>query len=133
MAGRNRIGVWIILSVAVACGCGKPEAELIRSAMSGAAQQTPRSPQEVIVAEGFKLDVTEAEARAYTDRLLSTLRERRDVELPGYVDYQLLANIALRGMGQSRTKEVLIQGFVQGVTARPQGVFEGALQQAAEF
>src|SRR5687767_12295803 len=95
MSRRMAIGAWVVLPLIAVAGCGTQQPGRSGSAGSGS---SPSLPQSAVFAAGCKIDVTEGEARAYADKLMSALRRRRVEELRSLIDYELTAKIASRGL-----------------------------------
>jgi hypothetical protein len=133
---RRSSGAWefAVLTAIVAAGCSEKQSESSRASIPGAsAPSDPKTPQEVLAAEGCRIDVTDDEARAFADRFVAALRAKRHDEMKEMVDYQLLLKIALRGAPDKRDADGYREGFVQSIQERNGGPFNEAMTLNAEF
>jgi len=128
-AFRNAVLAALIVAPAMtAGGCTRQEMALLNS--SG---PVPKTPQEVLEAEGCKVDVTEAEALAFSDQLLAALAERRLNDVQEMSDFRVLVKIATRGTSNRQAAELFEKGFLSNLPVNKGGIFEGPLSQNAAF
>lgn len=121
----NRVGLFVACLLGVA-GCTKYERDAFDRLTSSPG---PSTPQEVVAAEGCRLDVTEDEARAYFGRLKTAVDGRQHETLLSLIDYNILGKVGVRGGKDRRSAEQFVEGFREGAGRNPGGMFHQILEQ----
>jgi tetratricopeptide (TPR) repeat protein len=122
----------IVLSIVVAApaigGCNRQEepAKTVPSAKGV-------TPEQAVLAEGYKLDVTDAEARSFGERLVAVLNERRTDELPQYFDFELIAKVGVRGVTDRSVVENYLRSCRKFADATSGGVTQALLQEECDY
>jgi hypothetical protein len=137
MSGRQSFGAWIfgaralgagvVVLLVAACGCSK------KGSILDAVESVANTPQEVLAAEGCKVDVTEEEARVFSDQLIAALREGRLGDLTDVFDYGVMARIATRGSSNRSESDGFRRSLVSSLDAKSGGIFEASVKQQATY
>jgi hypothetical protein len=124
-----RVAAGALLLLVAAGGCTKQEMQ----ALGVGKGNVPKTPQEVLAAEGCKVDVTEAESRQFADKLIAALDQRRLADVNRMIDYDVLLRIAVRGASSQSTADEFRKAALQGLNSTDGGLFSGPLSENAAY